>query len=187
MISTYEKSLLQDLKVKPQYFGIIFALLTLEQGVAVQFQNKIHNKFRNKTLAFLSIPVFMSFILIGIIVALNLNHAFTIMTVIFMFAVQHFLRAPYWTLENKYITNFTDDYIRVKILSANKTLKAIFKIVITFLAGLLLEYYTTSKAYFIVGVIGLVMITLVLKYMQRRVGLDPDEYQESDIKYKKQS
>lgn len=187
MISTYEKSLLQDLKVKPQYFGIIFALLTLEQGVAVQFQNKIHNKFRNKTLAFLSIPVFVSFILIGIIVALNLNHTFTIMTVILMFAVQHFLRAPYWTLENKYITNFTDDYIRVKILSANKTLKAIFKIVITFLAGLLLEYYTTSKAYFIVGVIGLVMITLVLRYMQRRVGLDPDEYQESDIKYKKQS
>ncbi len=185
MISTYEKSLLQDLSVKPQYFGIIFAILTLEQGVSVQLQNKIHNRFRNKTLAFLAIPIFLSFIIIGITVALNLNRMVTIIAVIAMFAVQHFFRSPYWTLENKYITNFTDDYIRVKILSANKTLKAIFRIIITFLAGLLLNYNTTSEAYLIIGVVGLIGIGLVLKYMQKKVGLEPEKYEKSDIDYRK--
>ena len=31
MISTYEKSLLTDLHISPEYFGIIFAVLTLVQ------------------------------------------------------------------------------------------------------------------------------------------------------------
>lgn len=185
MISTYENSLLKDLEVKTQYFGIIFALLSLVQCFSVQFQGKIHNRFKNRTLAFLSIPVFVSFIIIGIVATLNLNYVFTVIVVIAMFFVQHFLRSPYWVLENKYITNFTDSVIRVKILSVNEMIKKIVKIGITFLAGVLLEYFTTSQSYFIIGSVGLMMILLALKYMKKRVGLRPEEYDASDIIYEK--
>ena len=183
MISTYEKSLLKDLNVKPQYFGIIFAILTLVQCFAVQFQDKIHRKFSNKTLAFLSIPVFVSFIVIGMVAGFWENRMVTIIVVFSMFCVQHFLRAPYWTLENKYITNFTNPAIRVKILSASKFVKRVARMLISFLAGLLLEYYSTSKAYFMIGAVGLVLILLILKYMQKRVGLNPEEYNKQDIEY----
>ena len=185
MIGTYEKSLLKDLNVKTQYFGIIFAILSLVQCFSVHYQEKIHNTFKNKTLAFLSIPIFVSFIIIGIVGTLNLNYGFTMLVVVAMFFVQHFLRSPYWVLENKYITNFTNFVIRVKILSVNKIIKKILKIVITFLAGLLLEYYTTGEAYFIVGIVGLAVILLVLHYMKKRVGLKPEEYEKSDIEYEK--
>ncbi len=185
MIGTYEKSLLKDLNIKSQYFGIIFAMLSLVQCFSVNFQGKIHNQFKNRTLAFLSIPIFVSFIVIGIVGTLNLNYAFTIIIVIAMFSVQHFLRSPYWVLENKYITNFTNTAIRVKILSVAKILKKIVKIVITFVAGLLLEYFTTSEAYFIIGSVGLVIILLVLHYMKKRVGLQPEEYDTTDIVYEK--
>ena len=50
MISTYENSLLKDLNVQPQSFGIIFAVLILVQCIAVQYQDKIHKLFKNKTL-----------------------------------------------------------------------------------------------------------------------------------------
>lgn len=183
MISTYENSLLKDLNVQPQSFGIIFAVLILVQCIAVQYQDKIHKVFKNKTLTFLAIPVFVSFMVIGVVVKVCPYQSLTIVLVLVMFSVQHFLRAPYWTLENKYMTNFTDDYIRVKILSVNKIMKAILKIVITFLAGLLLEHYSTSQAYFIIGSVGLVMILAILKYMQKRVGLEPEEYSKQDIEY----
>ena len=84
MISTYEKSLLKDLNVKPQYFGIIFAILTLVQCFAVQFQDRIHRKFSNKTLAFLSIPVFVSFIVIGMVVGFWENRMVTILVIIYI-------------------------------------------------------------------------------------------------------
>ena len=183
MISTYENSLLKDLNVQPQSFGIIFAMLILVQCIAVQYQDKIHKMFKNKTLAFLAIPVFVSFMVIGVVVKFCPYQSLTIMFVFAMFGVQHFLRAPYWTLENKYMTNFTDDSIRVKILSVNKIMKAILKIAITFLAGLLLEHNSTSQAYFIIGSVGLVMILGILKDMQKRVGLKPEEYSKQDIEY----
>lgn len=183
MISTYEKSLLKDLEIQAQYFGIIFAFLTMVQCFSVHSQNVIHKKFKNKTLAFLSIPIFISFMIIGIVVAYSFSPIFTIVVVLAMFSVQHFLRAPYWTLENKYVTNFTNDSIRVKILSAKKTMKAIFNIVISFVGGLLLEYYSTSEAYFIIGIIGLIIILLTLKYMQNRVGLKPEEYDREEVEF----
>lgn len=183
MISTYEKSLLRDLNVKPQYFGIIFAVLILVQCFSVQYQNKIHKKLKNKTLTFLSIPVFVSFIIIGVVVEVCENRIFMIMVILSMFCIQHFLRAPYWTLENKYITNFTNSYIRVKILSVSELMKKIARMLISFLAGLLLEHYSTSQAYFMIGSIGLVIMLFILKYMQKRVGLKPEEYDKQDIEY----
>ncbi len=183
MISTYEKSLLKDLQIQPQYFGIIFALLSLVQCFAVQYQGKIHERFKNKTLAFLSIPIFCSFILAGGITFLKLNSSITLVIVMFAFIVQHFLRAPYWVLEGKYLTNFTTSDIRTKILSTARVIKGLGRISISFIAGLLLEYYNTSQAYIIIGVVGLFVILLVLAYMKSRVGLAPEEYDKKDIEY----
>lgn len=92
MISTYEKSLLKELNVNAQYFGIIFAILTIVQCFSVQYQDKIHNHFKNKTLTFLSIPIFVSFIMIGLTANLNFNNTIQIIIIIMLFEIQHFLR-----------------------------------------------------------------------------------------------
>ena len=185
MISTYEKSLLTDLKVEPQYFGIIFAILTLVQSFSINYQDKIHNTFKNRTLAFISIPIFISFIIVGVITKLNFNFAFTLIIVMIAFFIHHFFRGPYWVLEDRYVTNFTNSNIRAKILSANNLIKNIGQILISFLSGLLLEFYTTGTSYLIIGVVGLIIILLVLKYMKKRIGLNPEEYNEKDITFNK--
>lgn len=184
MISTYEKSLLTDLQIAPQYFGIIFAILTLVQCFSVKYQDKIHNTFKNKTLAFISVPIFLSFIITGIIANLNLNFSFTIIIVMFAFFIHHFFRGPYWVLEDRYVTNFTNANIRAKILSTSNLIKNIGEILISFLGGLLLEFYTTSTSYLIIGIVGLIVILVVLKYMKKRIGLSPEEYNKEDIEYK---
>lgn len=150
MISTYEKSLLTDLKISPQYFGIIFAILTLVQCFSVKYQDKIHNTFKNRTLMFISVPIFISFIVVGIVTNVNVNFAFKITVIMFAFFIHHFFRGPYWVLEDRYVTNFTTSNTRAKILSASNFIKNIGEIIISFLCGLLLEFYTTSQSYFIV-------------------------------------
>lgn len=91
MISTYEKGLLTDLKIPSQYFGIIFAILTLVQSFSIMYQNKMHNTFKNRTLAFISVPIFLSFITAGIISNLDLNFSFKITIITFAFFIHHFL------------------------------------------------------------------------------------------------
>lgn len=53
--------------------------------------------------------------------------------------------------------------------------------VISFLGGLLLEFYSTSTSYLIIGVLGLIVILLVLKYMKKRIGLSPEDYEKEDV------
>ena len=183
MISTYEKSLLTDLQVQPQYFGIIFAILTLVQCFSVRYQDKIHNTFKNKTLSFISVPIFVSFIIVGIVTNLNLNFYFTLIIVMFSFFIHHFFRGPYWVLEDRYVTNFTNSNVRAKIISTSNLIKNIGKIIISFLGGLLLEFYNTSTSYLIVGIIGLIVILLIFQYMKGRIGLNPEDYNKRDIEY----
>lgn len=183
MITTYEKSLLTDLQIAPQYFGIIFALLTLVQCFSVGYQDKIHNTLKNKTLAFIAIPIFISFIMIGIVTNLNLNFIFTIIVVMIAYFIHHFFRGPYWVLKERYITNFTSSDNRAKILSVNNFIQYMGEIVIKFLGGLLLEYYSTGTSYLIVGAVGLFIILFILKYMKGRVGLNPEDYNEQNIGY----
>lgn len=176
MISTYEKSILTELQVSPQYFGIIFAVTPLIQCFSVRYQDKIHNTFKNKTLTTIAIPIFLSFIMVGIVTCLNLNFWVTLIIVMLAFFIHHFFRGPYWVLEDRYVTNFTEESTRVKVLSVNNLIKNIGQIVISFLGGLLLEFNTTSKSYLIVGVVGLIIMCLILLYMKKRIGLKPEAY-----------
>lgn len=116
---------------------------------------------------------------------MNFNFAVTLIIVMIAFFIHHFFRGPYWVLEDRYVTNFTNSNIRAKILSTSNLIKNIGQILISFLGGLLLEFYTTGTAYLIVGIVGLVIILLVLRYMKTRIGLNPEEYNEKDITFKK--
>lgn len=50
LTATLDKSLLQDLSIQPEYFGIIYGLVALLSGIASYSQNIFHNIFRNKVL-----------------------------------------------------------------------------------------------------------------------------------------
>ena len=66
-ISSLRSSLFEDLNLNAQYFGIIYAILQIISGTTARYQNKVHNKFKNETLAVLGIPLTVSCILIGLL------------------------------------------------------------------------------------------------------------------------
>ena len=180
---TYEEYLLMELNVSPQYFGIFFGLLGLVQGFSVLFQDKIHKKFKNKSLAFISILFFVFFIMIGTVVRLKMDFIITIIIIICILILLYSIKGPYWILEDRYITNFTNSKNRAKILSANNIIEYMGQMLVGFVVGLLLEFYEMSKVYIIIGIGGLVVAFIVLAYMKNRVGLKAEEYDKSDLQY----
>ena len=181
MFGTYEKGLLKDLQVSPQYFGIIFGCLTLIQCFSAQYQDKIHKVFKSRALTLISVPIFILIVVIGAIVTLKFNYIITIMIVIIGFGIHHFLRGPYWVLQSKYLTNFTNSNIRAKILATNGLVEGIGRTIMMFVGGFLLDNYTTSESYLILGISGLVIILVILRYMKTRIGLRPEKYDKKDI------
>ena len=107
VLVTLRSSLLSDIEVPPQYFGIIFALLGLVSGVSAKNQNRIHNKFRNKTLASLSLPVVISMIFLGLWCNVKLGYILTLIFVLIMFLIQYIAKGPFYTLIRRYMNNLT--------------------------------------------------------------------------------
>lgn len=54
LTATLDRSLLQDLSVSAEYFGIIYGLVALLSGISSYSQNFFHNIFRNKVLTVFS-------------------------------------------------------------------------------------------------------------------------------------
>lgn len=175
-------SILSDIKLPAQYFGIIFAVLQIISGISAKNQYRFHKKFRNKTLASLSLPVVISCIFIGLICNLNLNYKVTICVTILAFLIQYISKGPFYTLIKQYMNNFTTSSLRTKITSLYSLLEGISRSAICFMASFLLKYTNTANTFTILGCIFTIIIVLMLDNMKDKVGLKPEEYSEKDIK-----
>ncbi len=175
-------SILSDIRLPAQYFGIIFAVLQIISGISAKNQYRFHKKFRNKTLASLSLPVVISCIFIGLICSLNLNYKVTICVTILAFLIQYISKGPFYTLIKQYMNNFTTSSLRTKITSLYSLLEGISRSAICFMASFLLKYTNTANTFTILGCIFTIIIVLMLDNMKDKVGLKPEEYSEKDIK-----
>lgn len=175
-------SILSDIKLPAQYFGIIFAVLQIISGISAKNQYRFHKKFRNKTLASLSLPVVISCIFIGLICSLNLNYKVTICVTILAFLIQYIAKGPFYTLIKQYMNNFTTSSLRTKITSLYSLLEGLSRSAICFMASFLLKHTNTANTFTILGCIFTVITVLMLDNMKDKVGLKPEEYSEKDIK-----
>ena len=182
VLITLRSSLLSDIGIPSQYFGIIFAVLEIVSGIAAKNQFRIHKKFRNKTLASLSLPTVVSCIILGLWCNIELNFYIMIFGVLVIFLVQAISKGPFYTLIRQYLNNFTTATLRTKISSAYNFLEGIFRFLIGLFASFLLRYTITSNTITIIGCIATVIIVLMLDNMREKVGLKPEEYKEKDIK-----
>lgn len=175
-------SILSDIKLPAQYFGIIFAVLQIISGISAKNQYRFHKKFRNKTLASLSLPVVISCIFIGLICSLNLNYKVTMCVTILAFLIQYIAKGPFYTLIKQYMNNFTTSSLRTKITSLYSLLEGLSRSAICFMASFLLKHTNTANTFTILGCIFTVITVLMLDNMKDKVGLKPEEYSEKDIK-----
>ncbi len=181
-IVNLRSSMLNEIKVPEQYFGIIFAILQMVAAISTRNTEKIQENFKNKTLAWLGIPTVVSCIIIGFIGQDELSKSSLILIVI-LFAIQYAIKGPYIGLITRYLNNFTNKNIRPKISALRYLTANLATAVISLICSGLLAITTTANTFIIIGCITTIGVVLLLDYMKDKVGLKPEEYTEEDIRY----
>lgn len=181
-LSSLRSSIFKDLNLNAQYFGIIYAILQIISGITARFQNKIHNKFKNETLAVLSIPLTISCILIGLLGNLESDN-FIFSVIMILFILQNVLKGPYRTLIVRYMNNFTNKSIRTKLATIESLAYYAITVAFSLTSSWLLEKTTTANAFVVIGIISTFLLGTLLYFMKGRVGLQPEQYPEEDLKY----
>ena len=181
-LSSLRSSLFKDLSLNAQYFGIIYALLQIISGTTARYQNKIHNKFKNETLAVLGIPLTVSCILIGILGSLKSDN-FIFSVIMMLFILQNVLKGPYRTLIVRYMNNFTNRAIRTKLATIESLAYYAITVFFSLTSSWLLGRTTTANTFIVIGVVATFLLGTLLYFMKGRVGLQPEQYPDEDLKY----
>ena len=183
-IGSLRSSMLVDLAVPEEYFGIIFAVLGILSGISAKNQEKFHQKYGNSTLAHLSIPTTISCIMIGLFgKMMAIPTIIIILVIISLLTIQAIIKGPYNVLINRYLNNFSNSKLRTKISTVKNLIKSIFAAGVELLASFLLGITSTANTFVIIGCISTVIIVLLLDHMRGRVGLDPKQYSKDEVKY----
>ena len=181
-LTMLRSSIMQDIGIPSEYFGIIFAVLGLVSGIAAKNENRFHKKFRNRTLTSLAIPLTFSCIVIGVFCSANLGYGANVDVVLIAFLVQYIARGPFYPLIKQYMNNFTTASLRNKISSSFNLLENILRFLITFAASNLLRVTTTANTFTVLGCILSIIVVLMLDNMKKKVGLKPEQYSSRDTK-----
>jgi len=181
-LSSLRSSIFEDLNLNAQYFGIVFAILQIVAGTSARFQDKVHNKFKNETLAVLTIPLTIACIFIGLLGKLP-NDNFIFSLIIILFIIQGILKGPFRSLIVRYMTNFTSRGVRTNLATIYSIAYYGITVLFSLLSSALLKISTTADTFIVVGIVSTFLVGTILYFMKGRVGLKPEEYPEEDLRY----
>lgn len=181
--STIASSLFTEISIKEEYFGIIFAVLTIISGISSKYQDYFHKKYRNKLLTYFSLTFSISMIVIGLTTMISKNFIFTLVVVFICYTLQHIIKGPYHTLQKRYLNSFSSSTMSTRIYSANTLVEGLFDTFMYLICAFLLNYINTSTTIAILGCVFTIVFIFILDYMRTRIGLKPEEYKKSDISF----
>lgn len=181
LMITLQRSLLTDVNVPSEKFGIIFAIMGIIACISTGKSTAIHNKFHNKTLSILGITFISSIILSASVVLLDLPLFLVYYILLIMTAIQYFIKGPYYTLIKRYLNSFCDSDMRLKIYSAKALIEYISSTIISIICSTALNYFSNAITTISLGIISFIIMLFLINYMNSRVGLKPEEYSKQDI------
>lgn len=181
-IVNLRSSILKEIHVPEQYFGIIFAMLQIIAAISTRNTEKIQDNFRNRTLTWLGLPMVISCIVIGFIGQDQLSRS-SLILIIVLFAIQYAIKGQYVGLMTRYLNNFTNRSIRPKISALRYLTSNLATTILSLISSGVLAITTTANTFIIIGSITTIAVILLLNYMIDKVGLKPEKYSDEDIRY----
>lgn len=178
----YYKNFLSNLGMDTGQFGIVFALLTIIQGIACQRQYIVERKTRNKTLTWTALSFTAIFVIIGLLGMSGLPSVTLISLIVILLVIQKIIEGTYQISISKYMVNFTTDSTITSTLTAKTLFNNIGASLVLLFGAFVLDNMDMNYGYIIVGGIGFILMALILMFMKKRVGLKPDQYKD-DYKY----
>lgn len=182
-ITSLRSSILKDLALPEQYFGVIFAILQVISGIGSKNQERMHKRLKNKTLAYIALPLSVSCIVIGFVANGILPVKIALAVIMIAYMIQYIGKGMYYVLITRYLNNFTNMTMRVKIGTMRLMLQGIFSTGASLFASFLLGVTNTANAFILVGCLFTLVLVLLLDNMRDKVGLKPEEYPKEDIQF----
>lgn len=184
-LSNLRSSILTDINLPSQYFGILFAVLQVASGIASANSLWFHKKYRNRTLQNFAILLCFAMLVIGFsglsIDIIGFMPCAIIMCI--MFIIQSIVKGPFHTLIKMYLNSFASHTVRTKILSAADLTYEFIRSILSFSISAMLGILSTSYVFIIIGCISSLFFTILLDKMRYTVGLKPEEYKKADIEF----
>lgn len=177
-------SLLVEINIPDQFFGIITGIFTIFAALTTWQQHFIQKRLKNKVLTVFGLTYAWTLILSAIVIILKLDYKFTLIVTFIMLTLQNMIKGPYYTLIKRYLNSFSDKHLSTKIYAINGIVEDVGGIIISLAVSLLLEHTTTAYTSLILGIVSLILFIIILDYMKTRIGLAPEEYDKKDIEFK---
>ncbi len=181
VFTTLRSSILVDIGVPEQYFGIIVACYQVIASISSRKQQWFHNRFRNRALTFFAFVISLSFIFTGLLVVCNISYTVSLSIVLLTITLIGIIKGPYLTLIQKYFNSFSNHEVNTKIFAVKSLLENLGRLALSLFASFLLSITTTAYTYIIIGFMFFIIFIFLLNYMKTRVGLRPDKYPKEDL------
>lgn len=184
LVISYKDSILVEIGTSAVIIGVVSAILELSAAIAAKKQGKFHKKFRNKSLTYIAMSFAFCTIFSGLIVILKSPFILELMVIVLSFIIVSADTVMSNILVNRYLANFSNPDILLKIYSANAIARNILRFIFGLFGSLLMGLTGTANAMTIVGIFTLIIMILLFKGMKTRVGLKPEQYDIKDIEFK---
>ena len=184
VMNTYEMGLLDEMGLSASITGIIYAIMQIVAGISSKHHEKIHQKYKNKTLSIVGVSYTLACLMAGIIAVTGLPYWLIIGITVATYAVRYLSTGFYYVLIKKYITNFTNGEVANKVYSAHSFVIGLGNLIICAFGAVISSNFSVKHSMIIFGIVFFTFMILILNYMRTRVGLDPSAYRKKDINYK---
>lgn len=138
ILLNYHTSILQYVKIPTYIIGFIAAGMSVVSSMASKMQGKFHNKFRNKSLITVALIASISTIIAGSVGIIADKSKIFIGVIIFAIMMARFSHGMYYTLIDKYFTNFSNKDIDTKIFAVKNLVVNMTSAIMGFMASFLL-------------------------------------------------
>ena len=171
VMNTYEMGLLDEMGLSASITGIIYAIMQIVAGISSKQHEKIHQKYKNKTLSIVGVSYTLACLMAGIIAVTGLPYWLIIGIIVATYAVRYLSTGFYYVLIKKYITNFTNGEVANKVYSAHSFVIGLGNLIICAFGAIISSNFSVKHSMIIFGIVFFTIMILILNYMKRIIVL----------------
>ncbi len=133
LVVSYKDSILVEIGTSAVIIGIVSALLEISAAIAAKKQGKFHKKFRNKSLTYIAMSFALCTIFSGLIVVFKAPFILELSIIVLSFIIISADNVMSGILVNRYLANFSNPDILLKIYSVNAISRNILRFTFGFI------------------------------------------------------
>lgn len=176
------KLILIDINIDTKYITMIICFFTIFSGIGAKSQFFLQKILKNKTITIYSKAFILCLGLIGIFGIIGKLNIITLSLILFFLCIMGIINGAYKVAMKRYTLSFTNSKIRGRINSVYYMFEYMGTTIISFAVGFLLEVntVTSSIATIIVAILSFIVMELVLRFIDGKLGLKPEQYDKKE-------